>query len=42
MTSDEIRLVEYYRRIDDRMKQGVKNMLKAMAEEFPNKSKSYS
>ncbi len=42
MTSDEIRLVDYYRRLDDGMKQSVKNLLKAMAEEFPDKSKSYS
>ena len=42
MTSDEIRLVDYYRRLDDRMKQGVKIMLKTMAEQIPDKSKSYS
>ena len=40
MTSDEIRLVD--RRLDDRMKQGVKIMLKTMAEQIPDKSKSYS
>ena len=41
MTSDEIRLVDYYRRIDDKMKPGVKNLLQTMAKEFPDKGKSY-
>lgn len=41
MTSEEIRLVDYYRRIDDKMKPSAKTLLQTMAKEFPDKSKSY-